>query len=144
MSSLLTCGPTWRKLAHTQSCLRVGPTSHPGSSGPAHGLFVSLVYCAESTVRWFVVREKYCWMTADSADKSKRTGDNPEGQRPQTVQKAQPRTAHIGSAPALTTRWAPWKRRPHRRTAPPPVAEPGARRATGRAPRRTEEAWRGG
>jgi hypothetical protein len=39
-----------------------------------HGLFVSLVYCAESTVRWFVVREKHCWMDADSADKSKRTG----------------------------------------------------------------------
>jgi hypothetical protein len=37
-------------------------------------MFVSLVYCAESTVRWFVVREKHCWMTADSADKSKRTG----------------------------------------------------------------------
>jgi hypothetical protein len=37
-------------------------------------LFVSLVYCAESTVRWFVVREKHCWMAADSADKSKRTG----------------------------------------------------------------------
>jgi hypothetical protein len=35
-------------------------------------LFVSLVYCAESTVRWFVVREKHCWMAADSADKSKR------------------------------------------------------------------------
>jgi hypothetical protein len=28
-----------------------------------------LVYCVESTVRWFVVREKYCWMAADSADK---------------------------------------------------------------------------
>jgi hypothetical protein len=28
-------------------------------------LFVSLVYCAENTVRWFVVREKYCWMAAD-------------------------------------------------------------------------------
>jgi hypothetical protein len=40
----------------------------------ANGLFVSLVYWAESTVRWFVVREKYCWMAADSADKSKRTG----------------------------------------------------------------------
>jgi hypothetical protein len=39
-----------------------------------YGLFVSLVYCAESTVRWFVVREKHCWMAADSADKSKRTG----------------------------------------------------------------------
>jgi hypothetical protein len=39
-----------------------------------YGMFVSLVYCAESTVRWFVVREKHCWMTADSADKSKRTG----------------------------------------------------------------------
>jgi hypothetical protein len=37
-------------------------------------LFVSLVYFAESTVRWFVVREKHCWMAADSADKSKRTG----------------------------------------------------------------------
>jgi hypothetical protein len=37
-------------------------------------LFVSLVYCAESIVRWFVVREKHCWMTVDSADKSKRTG----------------------------------------------------------------------
>jgi hypothetical protein len=37
-------------------------------------MFVSLVYCVESTVRWFVVREKHCWMTADSADKSKRTG----------------------------------------------------------------------
>jgi hypothetical protein len=37
-------------------------------------LFVSLVYCAESTVRWFVVREKHRWMAADSADKSKRTG----------------------------------------------------------------------
>jgi hypothetical protein len=40
-------------------------------------LFVSLVYCAESTVRWFVVREKHCWMAADSADKSKRTGRIP-------------------------------------------------------------------
>jgi hypothetical protein len=37
-------------------------------------MFVSLVYCAESTVHWFVVREKHCWMTADCADKSKRTG----------------------------------------------------------------------
>jgi hypothetical protein len=37
-------------------------------------LFVSLVYCAKSTVRWFVMREKHCWMAADSADKSKRTG----------------------------------------------------------------------
>jgi hypothetical protein len=27
---------------------------------PAIGLFVSLVYYAESTVRWFVVREKHC------------------------------------------------------------------------------------
>jgi hypothetical protein len=42
--------------------------------GACISLFVSLVYCAESTVRWFVVREKYCWMAADSADKSKRTG----------------------------------------------------------------------
>jgi hypothetical protein len=37
-------------------------------------LFVSLVYYAEITVRWFVVREKYCWIAADSADNSKRTG----------------------------------------------------------------------
>jgi hypothetical protein len=29
---------------------------------------------AESTVRWFVVREKHCWMAADSADPAKRTG----------------------------------------------------------------------
>jgi hypothetical protein len=29
---------------------------------------------AESTVRWLIVREKHCWMPADSADKSKRTG----------------------------------------------------------------------
>jgi hypothetical protein len=29
---------------------------------------------AESTVRWFVVREKHCWMAADSADPTKRTG----------------------------------------------------------------------
>jgi hypothetical protein len=28
---------------------------------------------AESTVRWFV-REKHCWMAADSADPAKRTG----------------------------------------------------------------------
>jgi hypothetical protein len=39
-----------------------------------NSMFVSLVYYAESTVRWFVVREKHCWMAADSADKSKRTG----------------------------------------------------------------------
>jgi hypothetical protein len=39
-----------------------------------YSLFVSLVYCAESTVRWFVVREKHCWMATDSADKSKRKG----------------------------------------------------------------------
>jgi hypothetical protein len=29
---------------------------------------------AESTVRWFVVREKHSWMAVDSTDKSKRTG----------------------------------------------------------------------
>jgi hypothetical protein len=28
---------------------------------------------AESTVRWFGMREKHCWMAADSADKLKRT-----------------------------------------------------------------------
>jgi hypothetical protein len=37
-------------------------------------LFVSLVYCVEGTVRWFVVREKHCWMAADSADPAKRRG----------------------------------------------------------------------
>jgi hypothetical protein len=37
-------------------------------------LFVLLIYYAESTVHWFVVREKYCWMAADSADKFKRIG----------------------------------------------------------------------
>jgi hypothetical protein len=42
----------------------------------AFSLFVSLVYCAESTVRYFVVREKHCWMAADCADKSKRTGSD--------------------------------------------------------------------
>jgi hypothetical protein len=36
-----------------------------------YSLFVSLDYCAKSTVRWFVVKEKRCWMAADSAE-----GDN--------------------------------------------------------------------
>jgi hypothetical protein len=31
-------------------------------------------FTVESTVRWFIVREKHCWIAADSADKSKRTG----------------------------------------------------------------------
>jgi hypothetical protein len=26
---------------------------------------------AESTVRWFIVREKHCWMAADSAEPAK-------------------------------------------------------------------------
>jgi hypothetical protein len=30
----------------------------------------------ESTVRWFVVREKHCWMAADSADMLKQLGSN--------------------------------------------------------------------
>jgi hypothetical protein len=30
---------------------------------------------AESTVRWFIVREKHCWMAADSADKSNKQGN---------------------------------------------------------------------
>jgi hypothetical protein len=47
-------------------------------------LFVSLVYCAENTVRRFVVREKHCWMAADSADKSKRTGRIRVGTRKNT------------------------------------------------------------
>jgi hypothetical protein len=28
----------------------------------------------ESTVRWFIMREKYCWMAADLAEPAKRTG----------------------------------------------------------------------
>jgi hypothetical protein len=63
--SIPVAGASWERStrdrgegAHTLSCT----------------LFVSLVYCAESTVRWFVVRQKHCWMVADSADKSKRTG----------------------------------------------------------------------
>jgi hypothetical protein len=28
---------------------------------------------AESTVRWFIVREKHCWMAADSAEPAKCT-----------------------------------------------------------------------
>jgi hypothetical protein len=31
------------------------------------------IVVAESTVRWFIVREKHCWMAADSADMLKRT-----------------------------------------------------------------------
>jgi hypothetical protein len=31
------------------------------------------IVVTENTVRWFIVREKYCWMTADSADMLKRT-----------------------------------------------------------------------
>jgi hypothetical protein len=55
----------------------------------AFSLFGSLVYCAESTVRWFVVREKHCWMAADSADKSKRTGQH-------RLARVQHRLAHGG------------------------------------------------
>jgi hypothetical protein len=29
---------------------------------------------AESIVRWFIVREKHCWMAADLAEPAKRTG----------------------------------------------------------------------
>jgi hypothetical protein len=32
------------------------------------------IIVAESTVRWFVVREKHCWMAVDSADPAKQTG----------------------------------------------------------------------
>jgi hypothetical membrane protein len=32
------------------------------------------IIVAESTVRWFIVREKHCWMAADSAEPAKRTG----------------------------------------------------------------------
>jgi hypothetical protein len=58
-----------------QRCYRRG-VRRPGAV-PKTALFVSLVYCAESTVRWFIVREKYYWIAADSADKSKRTGRTP-------------------------------------------------------------------
>jgi hypothetical protein len=54
--------------------LRVQNSNDPHKNKGTFSLFVSLVYCAESTVRWFVVREKHCWIAADSADKSKRTG----------------------------------------------------------------------
>jgi hypothetical protein len=52
---------------------RSGSSSEGSTSTSSISLFVSLVYCAESTVRWIVVRKKYCWMAADSANKSKRT-----------------------------------------------------------------------
>jgi hypothetical protein len=32
------------------------------------------IIVAESTVHWFIVREKHCWMTADLAEAAKRTG----------------------------------------------------------------------
>jgi hypothetical protein len=41
-------------------CLREFEQDGVRGSEDANTLFVSLVYCAESTVRWFVVREKYC------------------------------------------------------------------------------------
>jgi hypothetical protein len=66
-------------------------------------LFVSLVYCVESTVCWFVVREKHCWMAADSADKSKRTGR----QRPD--RQSAPRVERKGSRP---TRGGPRREEP--------------------------------
>jgi hypothetical protein len=45
---------------------------------------------AESTVRWFIVREKHCWMAADSAEPAKRTGcefANPNLQYPVGINK---------------------------------------------------------
>jgi hypothetical protein len=54
------------KLKVIISCTYVAPPCNVS-------LFVSLVYCAEITVRWFIVREKHCCMAADSGDKSKRT-----------------------------------------------------------------------
>jgi hypothetical protein len=32
------------------------------------------IIMAENTVCWFIMREKYCWMTADSAEPAKRIG----------------------------------------------------------------------
>jgi hypothetical protein len=32
------------------------------------------IIVAESTVRWFIMREKHCWMTANLAEPVKRTG----------------------------------------------------------------------
>jgi hypothetical protein len=45
------------------------PDSRPNPTGCSFRWFI----VAESTVRWFVVREKHCWMAANSADKLKRT-----------------------------------------------------------------------
>jgi hypothetical protein len=32
------------------------------------------IIVTESTVRWFIVREKHCWMVTDLAEPAKRTG----------------------------------------------------------------------
>jgi len=54
--------------------LPLGCVAFPRASQSVLSLLVSLVYYAESIVRWFVLREKHCWMAADSVNKSKRTG----------------------------------------------------------------------
>jgi hypothetical protein len=68
------CAEIYRVLISHSPVINLCKDLVTSSISVVFGLFVSLVYCAESTVRWFVVREKHCWMTADSADKSKRTG----------------------------------------------------------------------
>jgi hypothetical protein len=34
------------------------------------------IIVTKSIVRWFIVREKHCWMTADLADQRNERGDN--------------------------------------------------------------------
>jgi hypothetical protein len=52
--------------------------NHRGNSLPLHNHLAPCSFrwftVAESTVHWFIVREKHCWMTADSADPAKQTG----------------------------------------------------------------------
>jgi hypothetical protein len=89
----------WRIMGETA----VGRTCLLGL--PIDGLFVSLVYCAESTVRWFVVREKHCWMTADSADKSKRTGREAQRQGRRGTLQVAVRSDQTGPAAARPVGW---------------------------------------
>jgi hypothetical protein len=61
-----------------RSCSGYGPFASARSySGCGYSISTACSFrwfiVAESTVRWFVVREKHCWMAADSADKLKRT-----------------------------------------------------------------------
>jgi hypothetical protein len=62
-------------------------------------LFVSLVYCAENTVRWFIMREKHYWMAANSADKSKRTGQEKHASLGQRVVACNPAALSVQLVP---------------------------------------------